>query len=205
MKKFENYLKRIGGFKEAVWAREKKREEKRASEFAALVKLALESKVMPGVTQGGTTQLVKSRQPPLWSGQQFDRWRVEVERWCENSRSSDEEKFIDLMESLKKNEVIKGFVVKTLVEKVGTTRTVMRILEVMNEKYGKNLSEKTSDMMRKISGEGFKSDENVDRMLDRFGDMVTEIEKIKLAKNLKYVLGLQFLERLERSGKVNAV
>ena len=49
----------------------------------------------------------------------------------------------------------------------------------MTKKFDKNLSEKTSDMMRKISGEGFKSDENVDKMIDRCGVMITEIEKIK--------------------------
>ena len=68
--------------------------------------------------------------------------------------------------------MIKEFVVNTLVEKVGTTRTAMRILEVMTEKFDKNLSEKTNEMMRKIRGEGFKSDENVDMMIDRFGDIV---------------------------------
>ena len=54
MKKFENYLKRIGGFKEAFWARDKKnreenerkelkKEEIRANKFAEVVRLALES------------------------------------------------------------------------------------------------------------------------------------------------------------------
>ena len=75
VKKFENYLKRIGGFKEALWARDKKnreenekielkKEEIRGSKFAEVVRLALESKekkTMPGAT----TQLVKSRQPLL--------------------------------------------------------------------------------------------------------------------------------------------
>ena len=75
----------------------------------------------------------------------------------------------------------------------------------MTKKFDKNLSEKTSDMMRKISGEGFKSDENVDRMIDRFGDIILEMKKIKLAENLYHVMGLQFLEKLEKSGKVNAV
>ena len=67
VKKFENYLMRIGAVKEAVWAREKKKEEEndakelkkeeiRASKFAELVKLALESKATPGPTQGATTQ-----------------------------------------------------------------------------------------------------------------------------------------------------
>ena len=109
VKKFENYLERIGGFKETVWAREKKKQEEMekidirkagiiANKFAESVKLALESKVMPGATPAGTTQLVKTRQPPLWSGQKFDRWKVEVERWYENNKSSDEEKYIDLLE-----------------------------------------------------------------------------------------------------------
>ena len=44
-----------------------------------------------------------------------------------------------MLESLKKNEVIKEFVVNTLVEKVGTTKTAMRILEVMTEKFDKKL------------------------------------------------------------------
>ena len=90
VKKFENYLKRIGGFKEALWARKKKnkeenekieikKEEIRASKFAEALRLALESKENK-TTLGATTQLVKSRQSPLWSGQLFDRWRTKVER-----------------------------------------------------------------------------------------------------------------------------
>ena len=57
-----------------------------------------------------------------------------------------------MLEGLKKNEVIKKFVVRTLVEKVGKTRIVKIILEVMTEKFDKNLSEKTTEMMRKKSG-----------------------------------------------------
>ena len=110
-----------------------------------------------------------------------------------------------MIESLKKNEVIKAFVNRTLIEKVGETRTVDKVLEIMSEKFDRNMSEKTLDMMRKISGEGFKSDESVDKMMDRFRDMIVEMKKIKLAENLDYAMGLQFLERLEKSGKVNAV
>ena len=75
----------------------------------------------------------------------------------------------------------------------------------MSEKFDRNMGEKTLEMMRKISGEGFKSDESVDKMIDRFGDMIVELKKIKLAENLDYAMRLQFLERLEKSGKVNAV
>ena len=116
------------------------------------------------------------------SGQKFDRWKVEVERWCENNRANWEKKFVDLLQSLKMNEVIKYFVNITLIEKVGTTRTVTKILEVMSEKYDRN-----------------KSDESVDKMKDRFGDMIVEMKRIRLAENLDYAMGLQFLEILEKS------
>ena len=91
MKKFENYLKRIGGFKEALWARDKKNREKdekielkkeeiRANKFAEAIRLALERKESKATMPDATTQLVKSRQPPLWLGHQYDRWSIEVEK-----------------------------------------------------------------------------------------------------------------------------
>ena len=62
-----------------------------------------------GGMPGGTTQLTKLRLLPLWTGQKFDRWRIEVERWCDNNnKSTYEEKYIALQESLKKNDAVKG-------------------------------------------------------------------------------------------------
>ena len=76
------------------------------------------------------------------------------------------------LESLKKNDAIKVFVNRTLIEEIRVTGTVDRILEIMSEKFDRNMGEKTLEMMRKISGEGFKSDESVDRIMDRFRDMI---------------------------------
>ena len=75
----------------------------------------------------------------------------------------------------------------------------------MSEKFDRNVGVKRIEIMRKVSGEVFKSDESVDKMMDRFGDMIVEMKKINLANNLDYAMGLQFLERLEKSGKVNTV
>ena len=76
MPKFEIYLKEIGGFKEAIWKREKEneieREKIRAKEMIEAAKA-----VAAGIA-GGVTQLVKPRPPPLWTGQKFDRWKAEV-------------------------------------------------------------------------------------------------------------------------------
>ena len=127
MKSFKHWLRRINGFREKVIARNKKQIE--------------EMKVATvGVMPGGTTQLTKPRLPPLWTGQKFDRWRIEVERWCDNNnKSMDEKKYIDLLESLKKNDALKGYVVNTLVEKVREKRSVKKVLDVLFAKYAKNL------------------------------------------------------------------
>ena len=130
---------------------------------------------------------------------------MEIGRWFENNRASEEDKYIDLMESLKKTSAVQKFVVTTMMEKMGENRTVKRMLDVLAEKYDLNVSEKTMDVMHKISGEGFKSDESVDRMIDRFEDIVLEVKKIKLAERLEYAMGLQFLERMEKSGKINGM
>ena len=77
MQKFEIYLEEIGGFKEALWEREKRkeveREQIRAKELIEAAK-AVESNTAPVAAEaaGGTTQLVKPRPPPLWPGQNFD-------------------------------------------------------------------------------------------------------------------------------------
>ena len=45
----------------------------------------------------------------MWSGQEYDRWRVEVEKWFDNNKATDEEKYIDLLESFNKNEAVNDF------------------------------------------------------------------------------------------------
>ena len=119
---------------------------------------------------------------------------MEVERWCDNNnKSTDEEKYIDLLKSLKKNDAVKGYVVNTLVEKVGETRTVKKILDVLSEKYAKNLGERTQDTMRMISGSNFKTEDKIEMKIDKFEEMVTEVDRIGLVNHFRYALSLQFL------------
>ena len=72
-----------------------------------------------------------------------------------------------------------------MVENVGETKIVKRILEVITEKHYKRVGR---------SGNSFKTREKIDTMIDKFEGMVTEGEKIKLAENLKFAIGLQFLD-----------
>ena len=45
-------------------------------------------------------------------------------------------------------------------------------------------------MMKKISGEGFRTDDKIDVMIDKYEEIVTETVNIKLAENLRYAMNL---------------
>ena len=90
--------------------KEAKQAENQAGKLGEAVKAIMEG-LQPMAQSAGqngqTTQLVKSRWPPAWSGQSLKKLIKEVEKRVENNKSTKEDKFVDLMESLKKNKTIK--------------------------------------------------------------------------------------------------
>ena len=113
-----------------IWRRDTERKKLRAEEIVEIAKVGESSREpAPAAvgTRGGVVQIVKPRPPLLWTGQMFDRWKAEVISWLNHGRGNYEEIFLNLIESLKKNEAIKEFVNRTLVEGVGETRTVDKI------------------------------------------------------------------------------
>ena len=76
------------GFREAIEARRMKREERKIGQIAEAVKIAVETVENENRPEAKTTQLVKPRLPPLWSRQEYDRWRVDVEKWYNNNRKT---------------------------------------------------------------------------------------------------------------------
>ena len=90
---------------------------------------------------------------------------------------------------------------KTLVEKIGETRTVEHVMEILTEKYSKTECEKIADIMKKISG--FQTDGKVDLLIDNFEEMMMEVKNLRLVERLEYALSAQFVERLEEGGKIN--
>merc|ERR1712240_592917 len=114
--------------------KETERDTIRAKEMVDAAAAAATGQTVTGKA-GGVAQIVKPRPPPLWTGQKFDKLKVEVTGWRDHGRGNDEEKFLNLIESLKKNEAIKAFVSRTLIEIVGETRTVDKVLETMRKKF----------------------------------------------------------------------
>ena len=126
-----------------------------------------------------------------------------MDKWSSNNKATEEDKFMDLVESLKKNEAIKDFVSKSLLEKVGDTRTVERILTVMAEKFSKTICEQIRDTMKKICVS--KMSGTVDSLIDDFDEMILEMASLEMLNpRMEYAVSAQFVERLEESGKINA-
>merc|ERR1712237_16162 len=105
-------------------------------------------------------------------GQEFDVWKKELEKWNENDRSSDETKYCNVMESLKKNNQIKEYMIITLSEKTENDRRVTSILKVMPEKYEKTMSERCLSLMAEIVN--FNTDGGIEKINDKFGRLIAE-------------------------------
>jgi len=196
--KFENWLERIPELKKQL-----KERALNEADRAARTQAEILGRVMRDTQEArNTTQLVKPRLPPGWSGQRFDKWRAEIEKWSENNRATEEDKFVDLVESLKKNDAVNEFVSKSLLDKIGETRTVGKVLEVLAEKYSKTTCEQIKDTMKKICSS--KMSEKVDTLIDNFDEMLMEMNNLKIAERLEYAVSAQFVDRLEENGKINA-
>lgn len=139
---------------------------------------------------------------PKWIGQEFGVWKKELEKWNENDQSSDETKYCNVLESLKKNDKIKDFVVNVLTEKTENERKVAAILKVMLEKFERTMSEKCLNLMAEIVN--FKTEGGIENTADRSGKMMAEVRKLDLAANLNFAMTLQFMDRLEKNGKLSS-
>ena len=82
--------------------------------------------------------LVKSKGPPSWIGEDYERFAGEVSHWDAESKESDYNKYHDLKEVLKKKidleQTIEMIVSTTASEQ---NKTVKRIMVLLDEKYRK--------------------------------------------------------------------
>ena len=156
------------------------------------------AKAMPAKT----SLMIGRTEIPKWIGQEFEVWKKEMEKWHENDKSSEETKYCNVMESLKKNDKIKDYVVNTLAEKTENDRKVSAILEVMAKKYERTKSERCLALMTEIVN--FKVDGGIEKITNKFARLMAEVKKIDLTANLDYAMTLQFMDRLEKNGKISS-
>ena len=104
--------------------------------------------------------------------------------------------------SLKKNDKIKELVVSTVTEKTENSKTVIGILQVLGEKYIKTVSKKCVSLMADMADN--KMDGKTEATTDKVWKMMAEVKKLDLVNDLYFAIILQFIERLEKNGKINS-
>ena len=176
VEQFELYLETLGGFHESL-----KKGLRRYMEWI---------RPQGGEREQRVTEVRKQRPVPKWKGGEFELWKKEIMDWNRTHNSTEHDKYQDVLETLKENGNIRKFVIDTLIRKVGETRTVKRILEIMSEKYQRKIGEKIMGVMKKICGEGFKTNGDIERVIDSFEQMMVDIDEVKLEQNLKFGMGL---------------
>jgi len=50
----------------------------------------------------------------------------------------------------------------------------------------------------------FRTEDKIEVLMDRIGDIVTEVSRMDVVTNLEYAMSLQLVDRLEKSGKINS-
>ena len=153
-----------------------------------------------------TTQITKALPPPIWVGQTFERFKTEIEDWCSNNKDSEYNKYNDLIESLKKNETLKEYVITVVIDRTAknASKTVQAVLDVIAEKYAKTKAEKCSDIIEKIFD--FPKDKSVtcEKFLDKFESLSAEISREKINTCLNYVICLLMMNTAHEIGMITS-
>ena len=83
------FKRQIGIKRARMEEKQAKTKEKKLGEAVTTV-LKIIGQVTVNPQTQATTQLVKAQIPLVWVGQKLDKWKLEVEKWKENNRSTDE-------------------------------------------------------------------------------------------------------------------
>ena len=76
------------------------------------------------------TVITKPKAPPIWNMETFERYKEQVDHWNRNSTDSDLNKYLDLLEKLKKKKDLKDSVMNTVLDRTQTgEKTVKNVME----------------------------------------------------------------------------
>ena len=67
---------------------------------------------------------------------------------------------------------------RILIKKVGEIRNMKKVSETINEKFSNKMGENMLELMKDIRG--FKTDDNMEILMDKFKGLVTKVDKMEL-------------------------
>lgn len=204
---FEEEIKQMTDFKTSL---EKARTDKHDAEclktatFISTIVKGIVTATKEVAAAAPTTQVVRPRIVPTWSGQRLERYREEVEKWTEDNKSTELTKYYDLVESLKQNksEKVKQYVINVLLEKVKEDKTVKRVLELLEEKFKKTTCEKVRNVEKRWIE--FGVDGEIEKVVGDWERIMDDMTKLGLMTEIrKYAMSARFIDKLEEAGKID--
>jgi hypothetical protein len=129
-------------------------------------------------TEPRRAQIIKAKKPPSWAGEKFEKYKEQVEAWDDANKADDYEKYMDLLENLKKNDLTKQFVINVIIEKTAKKedKTVKKIMAIMEEKFGRTKTEKFNDILNKILEFSVGDEESHEEYWDKFEKLLSNMK-----------------------------
>ena len=177
-------------------------------DLAAIIAIGktIGEQIAKGLEAKKSTQITKAKPPPMWVGQTFEKFRQEVDAWNTSNRDDDFTKYTDLVESLKKNNNVKEYVVSVLLDRTCEPRNknVAAVLEVLKEKYAKTTAEKCIDVLKSILEFSMKEEDTNETYWDKFEVLICDSIREKISEHLYYLLGIMMVEKAYDRGNITA-
>jgi hypothetical protein len=146
--------------------------------------------------QKSSVQVMKLKTPPTWVGTNFECWKEDVTHWAANNKDDPYNKCQDLLESLKKNPVVKQYLIDVLIDgtKAGEDRMVEKILDLMNDRFAKTQPEHLKDLFDKMRKLEMGQEETCEEFWDRFYAIIVEMDKEHVEEHLMYLMSTVFVD-----------
>jgi hypothetical protein len=152
------------------------------------------------------TQITKAKPPPTWAGEEFENFEQQVNAWNLINKVEDYEKFGDLIESLKKNPLTNKYVTEVIIEKTANTekKTVVYVMELMSEKFGRNKLEKLNGVLNEIlEFAANDEEENDEEYWDKFEKLMNVIKREQVKEHFNYMMCIMMLEKANKKSKIS--
>ena len=148
--------------------------------------------------------LIEPKLLPIWGGEEYELYAGEVHHWNKVSTDSEYSKYHDLREVLKKKKGLEK-VMDTIVSRTeaDNNKTVKRIMELLEEKFGKTYAEKVMDVMGEMDrlkngGEG----ETEEQRWEMFRKVLSEFKRLKLREHTDYMMAVMVIKGMFEGDRI---
>ena len=153
------------------------------------------------------SKLVKVSKPPLWTkDMSFETFKIQIERWNTKEKDiSEVDKHHELIENMKTNKDVKDlakYVNDEITEKnlKVEDQTVSKILDILEEKYGRSDLEKIEKAWEDLRSFKVSPDDNPEEVIMKMKKIVGDVtEKVDIKKNSEKFFSVWMLQSMNNA------